>query len=228
MNRLHLLLAIAAVAGCGDSSRQPGASRDSVVATIRDSVPSAAASPRGCPAIPADNDRTICLDRMGPILRNTNRNQLTGLFPGSTLVDTAVHIGEGQYQPGTIINRGHADSISVIWSDSSRTQIAGFRALGNAWHTIDGLRVGSALAEMERVLGPFAVLGFGWDYGGTAMLANTPLQDSGIFFRMRPRSDTAREIPAYQRVRGDREYPTTSADVRALDLIVGAIDVSWK
>jgi hypothetical protein len=143
------------------------------------------------------------------------------------LVDTAVHVGEGQFEPGTILV-ANGDSVSIVWRDSTRTRIGAFNGFGRKWQTASGLHVGSSLTEMEAVLGTFAVLGFGWDYGGTAMLANTPLQDSGIFFRMQPRHDSTRATAAYRRVRGERAYPTNSADVRALDLIVRAIDISWR
>ena len=149
------------------------------------------------------------------------------MFRAATFRDTAVHVGEGQFEPGTILV-ADGDSLSIVWRDSTRTRIVGFTGLGRGWHTASGLRVGSSVAEMEAVLGTFAVLGFGWDYGGTAMLANTPLQDSGIFFRMQPRHDSTRTTAAYRRVRGDRAYPTDSADVRALDLVVRAIDISWR
>lgn len=218
---------------CRDADERVATSPDTAGVSQSDSAPSAdsaAVSPRttlACTLTTSANDRTICPDRLGPITRTTTRAELAGLFPRPSLVDTAVHVGEGQFEPGTILV-AHGDSLSIIWSDSTRSRIVGFTGLGRSWRTPDGLHVSSSLAEMEAVLGTFAVLGFGWDYGGTAMLANTPLQASGIFFRMQPRHDSTRATAAYRRVRGERAYPTNSADVRALDLIVHAIDISWR
>ena len=221
------------VLGCRDATERAATSPDTAKRLQPDTAPSAdsavtsARTTLACTLNQSANDRTICADRLGPITRTTTRADLAGLFPTPSLVDTAVHVGEGQFEPGTILV-AHGDSLTIIWSDSTRSRIVGFTGLGRAWRTPDGLHVSSSLAEMERVLGPFAVLGFGWDYGGTAMLANTALEDSGIFFRMQPRHDSTRATAAYQRVRGDREYPTNSVDVRALDLIVRAIDINWR
>jgi len=60
------------------------------------------------------------------------------------------------------------------------------------------------------------------------MLDGTRLENSGLFFRLQPRSEGAVTTEAYQRVRGDQPYASTDADVRSLDLIVARVDVTWR
>jgi hypothetical protein len=72
------------------------------------------------------------------------------------------------------------------------------------------------------------VLGFGWDYGGTVMLEATRLENSGLFFRTEPRTESGSTRETYQRVQGDRPFPSSHPDVRALDLVVSRLDVIWR
>ena len=150
------------------------------------------------------------------------------MFGRDSVRDELVDTGEGMSEPGTVVNSGRPDSARVVWSDSTRSRIAGVLALGAAWRTADRLGVGSSLADIERVAGPVQVLGFGWDYGGSVMLDGTRLEKSGLVFRLEPRAQAGYASEAYQRVRGDRPYTSSHPDVRALDLVVGRLDVIWR
>jgi hypothetical protein len=189
----------------------------------------ACAQPAPCGPAPGANDRTLCLpERAGPLRPSTSRAALDSLFRADRVRDQPVDVGEGMSEPGTLVNIGLPDSARIVWSDSSRSRIASVLALGPAWRTQEGLGVGSSLADIERALGPVEVLGFGWDYGGTVMLDGTRLENSGLFFRTAPRTEAGYALEAYERVRGDRPYPSSHLDVRSLDLVVSRIDVTWR
>src|SRR5687768_337222 len=101
--------------------------------------------------------------------------------------------------------------------------------LGPAWRTPEGIGVGSTLEDLEKAIGPFNVLGFGWDYGGTVMLEGTQAEAANgmLFYRLAPAMDSLNLSPEYARVRGDNPYASNSADVRALRLEVRSIDIMW-
>ena len=200
-----------------------------VAATAALVAATACAEPAPCGPSPRADDRTLCLpERAGPLRPSTSRTELDRLFDPDRVRDQPVDVGEGMTEPGTLVNAGLPDSARIVWSDSSRSRIARVLALGPAWRTQDGLGVGSSLSDIERILGPVQVMGFGWDYGGTVMLEGTRLANSGLFFRTEPRTEAGYAADAFQRVRGDRPYPTTDPDVRSLDLIVGRVDVIWR
>jgi len=102
--------------------------------------------------------------------------------------------------------------------------------LGPAWRTPEGIGVGSTLEDLEKAIGPFNVLGFGWDYGGTVMLEGTRAEVANgiLFYRLAPAVDSLSLSPEYARVRGDKPYASISPDVRALRLVVRAVDINWE
>lgn len=225
------------LSACTSPDRGPAAQQDSAAArpsgddadTTAGAADSAVTRLANCAAPPTRDDRTLCPpDRIGPLRRNTSRADLDTIFPPALLHDQPVDVGEGMLEPGTRINVGRPDSAQIVWADSSRSRIRSVLALGPAWRTPDGLGVGSSLQEIEQRLGVVSVLGFGWDYGGTVTLVGTPLADSGLFFRTHPRSPDARATAAYQRVRGEQSFRSDDPDVRALDPVVGRIDVIWR
>lgn len=177
-----------------------------------------------CAAPPSRTDRLICSARVGPLARGATRASLDTLF--DRVRDDSVFI-EGDAYPSTVVNSGRPDSAVVLWVDRSRAAASGITSLGPAWHTPDGLQVGSSMTDLLASLGPqLRVLGFGWDYGGTVILGGTRLENSGIFFRTAVAQGA--DSGASARVKGDKPYDPSSPDVRALRLTVRSIDILWK
>jgi hypothetical protein len=59
--------------------------------------------------------------------------------------------------------------LEFVWSDEkARRRPTLIRATDqSAWATANGIRIGTALAEIEQMNGkPFKLSGFDWDYGG--------------------------------------------------------------
>jgi hypothetical protein len=228
------LIACTAIS-CADPDPDAGTARDTAAPSAADytAAGDAPASPPRADAASCDvaystTDRAICPPlRVGPITSATTRAEVAATFDADLQRDEQVDVGEGTFEPGTRINVGRADSATIVWRDSTRTQVRSVVALGPAWRTPDGLGVGSSLSDIEAALGKFAVLGFGWDYGGTLMLEGTKLERSGLFLRTEPRADDARAQGALQRLRGDQPFASDDPDVRALDLVVRRVDVIW-
>lgn len=234
---LTLLLATMA-AGCQSESARDTAADTLVVTPPTPPADTLAVTPgpqppansNACADPPTPADRTICVpNRVGPVRPSMARADLVRLFGDNAVRDRQVDVGEGQMEPGSALLPGSADSALIVWADSSRTRIVGMRGFGSRWSTPDGIRVGSTLEQLEAAIGPFELTGFGWDYGGTVMLENTRMARAQglVFFRLEPRDPSTRSTPAYGRVRGERAYPSTSPDVRALDLVIARIDIRW-
>ena len=93
----------------------------------------------------------------------------------------------------------------------------------SAWHTADGVTLGTRLARLAQLNGrPFVLMGFGWDYSGTVVSWNGGrlAADSvgGRFIvRLRP-TVTGPIADSLQRdVLGDREYSSDRPAMSRLD-----------
>lgn len=115
-------------------------------------------------------DRTLIPGvRAGPLTVSTSEDALRALLGPEGVVRGEVPVGEGFCFPGTVLFPETADEAEVTWQDSARSRPAAVRleGEGSRWSTVEGIRVGMTLAELERANGgPLLFLGFGWDYGG--------------------------------------------------------------
>ena len=127
-------------------------------------------------------------DRVGPIASDTSRDRLVELFGEAALTDTEVAVGEGFTESGTVVAEGSDDTFAVIWVDDSQTEPATVKDFGPAWQTPEGIGVGTSFAELQDILGPFELYGFGWDYGGTLVLEGSNLSDyyGSLILRVQP------------------------------------------
>lgn len=96
-------------------------------------------------------------------------------------------------RPATRVDLGEARSLTVIWTDESRTQAEAVSQLGADWKTAEGIGIGSTLADLQAALGPFQLYGFGWDYSGTVVLTGTRLAQysNALILRLAPQPGTA-------------------------------------
>ena len=180
-----------------------------------------------CDAVPAVSDRTICPKRVGPMTAGIARATIEQWFPDAR--DTVIDVGEGEQGSVTLLNEGRSDSIAVQWSDSTRSRISGFSNLGAAWKTQQGIGVGSTLNDLVQALGDsFAVLGYGWDYGGTVILDGTALEGSGIFFRTMPSVADGTQRASASGIIGDKPFKPTDAKLKSLEPVVRNIDIVWQ
>jgi hypothetical protein len=144
------------------------------------------------------------------------------------LADVAVPAGEGTTEPGTRVDLGPEQSFSVVWVDDTQTRPWLVKDFGSAWRTPEGIGLGITFAELQAVLGPFSFYGFGWDYGGTVVLADTTLagDDGLLIIRLQPDIDgnTAPSGPL-QAVMGDRTFSSETVNLTNLGVTVGEMIV---
>lgn len=154
----------------------------------------------------------------GPVTLSTVRNELAAIFGDSTLADTSVHMGEGYFKSGTEVLSGTDLHLRIVWSeDGGPDRIT---ALGSAWTAPEGVTTGMTLGEVEELAGPFRISGFGWDYGGTAHMAGTPLE--GLLLRFRP-PDGAELVEA--EVLGDCLFDSDHPGMRSVNPVLKSISV---
>lgn len=134
--------------------------------------PAAAQARRPAPAAPAPSAaapayRLACA---GPFSARTTEADLRRLFGAANVTRERVNTVESEEANATVLfARDPNRRAEIFWIDDTRhTGFSGLRTAGRAWTTQHGLRVGSPIADVQRVHGrPFNLSGFGWDYGGT-------------------------------------------------------------
>jgi hypothetical protein len=157
----------------------------------------------------------------GPVTLSTGREELSAIFADSVLTDTLVHLGEGYYGRGTEIMEGTDLHLRVVWADEKAARPDRITALGPGWTAPGGVRVGMTLREVEELAGPFRIYGFGWDYGGTADMTGTPLEDLLLRFRLREGADL-QEAGVW----GDRLFDSDHPGMRSLNPVLRSMTVS--
>lgn len=167
-------------------------------------------------------------DRVGPITTTTSYQDLVDQFGEEALTDAEVHVGEGFFEPGTQVDLGEGRSLTILWSDEDRTQPAEVRELGAAWKTPEGIGIGTSFAELQNILGTFQLSGFGWDYGGTIDLHDTPLEsyDYDLVVRVQPAIgmvESSREH--FEAVLGDEMFSSDHPSFSELDITVSEMIV---
>lgn len=232
---LPLLLAIGCSAVDTDkaSSPLPSASTGAASGAIASPAsPPARATPQTTAqsTIQAELSDTVVIpgDRIGPVTRTTNRQALEQLFGAASLKDEDVGMGEGETEPGTVVNQGAANTFTIIWTDENRTAVAGAMNFGPAWRTPEGIGIGTSFAELQQKLGAFQLYGFDWDYGGSVVLENTELRQyyGTLILRVAATDESRERSPNdYEAVTGDELFPSTNPHFQALDLKVDEMAV---
>ena len=121
------------------------------------------------PALALDaGDRTLNGQRVGAIVKATPPGDLAKIY-GAERVAAIKLNEEGEEYPGVSIHAGTADELRVAFTADSK-RIRFVRVIGRNWKTTLGVRLGTTLAELERINGgPFNFNGFGWDLGGIVL-----------------------------------------------------------
>ena len=124
--------------------------------------------------------------------------------------------------------------LEFIWRDEkARRRPTHIRAKDqSAWASANGIRIGTALADIEKMNGkPFKLSGFDWDYGGRVTdwrggALGKPQPGGcvlGVEF-VHP-EDAAEEN--LTKVSGDREFLSDNADMRAVEPYVAVVTLSY-
>jgi hypothetical protein len=130
-------------------------------------------------------DRTFQRGRVGAIVEGkTKPEDLARLYgAGNLRREQMDEPGGGQLHPGVFVFHGTPDMLEVHLSEDGKT-IDYVIVTGKNWVSKEGLRIGSKVADLERLnRGPFAFYGFGFDYGGQVLARGGVLKDYLIFIQ---------------------------------------------
>ncbi|MGG6296723.1 hypothetical protein ACQ4M4_20205 [Leptolyngbya sp. AN02str] len=181
------------------------------------------------PSTIATLDRTILPgERLGPVTRTTTRADLATLFGEAVLEDDVMMVGEGEAELGTTIDLGVDASFTIIWENPERSQIASIMDIGRDWGTVEGIRVGTTLAELKTILGEFEFYGFDWDYGGYVMLDGTKLAAHAgkLILQLSPsEASRSRSPKAIDALSGDSLFKSNNSYVAQLEIAVDGVTV---
>ncbi len=191
-------------------------------------------------------------EQVGPIRADASEASLMQTLGKANVVRDTIYTVEGQFEIGTTLYRNTADQAHVLWRDKKRfahpetVLIRPARDENNAplpgasgqtaqWTTADGLRVGSALRDVEAINGkPFTLYGFEWDYGGqSAGWRGGSLQaKSGKTF-ISATFGFDQDVPDnqqafYEAVVGDVEFLSNNTALQQLNPTVQTLSVSFQ
>ena len=137
-------------------------------------------------AEPAASSRLIKCE--GPFGRNAGHSDLVKAFGNKNVVEQEIDGVEGQKIKASVLYPDDPKArLEFVWSDEkARRRPTLIRATDqSAWATTKGIRIGTALVEIEQMNGkPFKLSGFDWDYGGRVLdwqggtLAKPPVANS--------------------------------------------------
>ncbi|MEH2253540.1 hypothetical protein [Nostoc sp.] len=177
-------------------------------------------------------------ERVGPIRRTTNKQDLVKLFGASHLVDKTISgpEGMGSFAATQVnLNQGRclttscsASTLLVVWSDNTRTKPLDVRNLGSAWKTREGIGVGTPLSELRKKLGNFKLYGLAWDYGGTILLDSSKLSryQGKLILQVDSAPNANEKFPNdYQAVSGDSTFSSNNPHWKPLGIRLAEIIV---
>lgn len=161
--------------------------------------------------------------RFGPLDATASESDLVAAYGAAAVRAAEVPLGEGETAPGTeVFGNDSLRRFLVTWLDTlerrgpDRVELAGDSTL---WRSGAGVTLGLPLARLEEINGgPFTLLGFGWDYGGTVSSwdGGTLAPWEGQAFVSLAAPPAAYADSTYLSVLGDRPFPSSTPAMQAL------------
>ncbi|MDH4045075.1 MAG: hypothetical protein OEW06_11505 [Gemmatimonadota bacterium] len=108
-------------------------------------------------------------ERFGALDGETSEAALLRRLGPSAVTPAEIYLAEGFCTAGTRLFAGTTAEVEIGWMTAARARPAFVRTRVSVgpWRTPAGVRVGTTLAELERLAGaPLTFSGLGWDYGG--------------------------------------------------------------
>jgi hypothetical protein len=170
----------------------------------------------------------------GAFGRNASHDDLVQTFGAANVVYQDVPGAEGETIKATVLFPTDRKSrLEVFWSDEKARRGPMVRVKDqSAWASSNGIHIGMALAEVEKLNGkPFKLSGFDWDYGGRALnwqggALGKPQPGGCIIGVSFVHAEDAPEANL-TRVTGDNEFNSDSADMRAVEPYVSEVTISY-
>ena len=166
-------------------------------------------------------------ERFGAIRETTSRTELEKVFGSANVQDAWIYLAEGFCVPGTLVFPGTDDELELTWSTDERLAPATVRVRkdNGHWITVDGVRIGTPLTELEELRGgPLEFGGFGWDYGGGTRW-------NGLSLRLAPDASDYRRLaeePGFRDILGERTVRSDHPLIRNMTVRVALIELAWS
>lgn len=184
----------------------------------------------GSPAMAAPEP----LSCSGAFARDTSHERLVKEFGARNVAFRTIDGAEGEKLKATVIYPNDDERrVEVIWWDEKgRRRPGSIRTSGQGWTAPHALRVGMSMSEVERINGrPFALSGFGWDYGGAASdwkggaLASVPGGCTLLVIFTPDERAPEKELTA---VSGDQEVLSSNRNLRAVKATVQQVSIGYS
>ena len=167
--------------------------------------------------------------------RYASRVDLVKAFGANNVVDEEIDGAESDKIKASVLYPNEPKArLEFIWSDQkARRRPAMIRAKDqSAWASANGIRIGMALADVEKMNGkPFKLSGFDWDLGGRVTdwqggALGKPLRGGCVIGVEFVHPEDAPEANL-TKVTGDREFSSDNEDMRAVEPFVGTVTISY-
>ncbi|MEZ0541613.1 hypothetical protein [Fibrella arboris] len=187
--------------------------------------------------------------QVGAVTANATEASLIRLLGVEHVSRDTIYVAEGNFEIGTTLFKNTANQAQILWADNrhfARPETVLLRPARDAenrliagsnpqWITDKGLVLGMTLRQVEKINGrPFALYGFGWDYGGLSSGWKGGALDQkdgktyiGLGFGV-PESQAASQEKLYESLMGDQEFPSNNPAMQKLNPIVENLTISFK
>lgn len=163
----------------------------------------------------------------GPFARDADEATLIKAFGAGNVQRARIEIGEGEKAAGAILfPKDRKRRLELIWRDGKKRRGPStiYVRQGSAWAVAgpagERLAIGSALAAVEAANGkPFSILGFDWDYSGTAadwQGGKLAKAFGGCKLTIRFGYPKGADARALDRLSGDKEFSSSNPDMRLI------------
>jgi acyl-coenzyme A thioesterase PaaI-like protein len=227
-------LAAALGAGCGASTADRGAARETTrAAGTADTAAAGGGAAGGAAAAGADTLWLLAAAAAGDAVHAADSEATLVLRYGRANVRRDSLPGaEGESVYGTVLfPTDSVRTLYVYWRDDTFRGVESVRTApgATAWVAWPGIAPGDAMTEVERRNGrPFDLSGFGWDYGGLVVdwrggrFASLTADTLG-FTAVRFRAGRSAKAP-----QGEDTFSSASAGMRAADARVSDLTVQAR
>ncbi len=184
----------------------------------------------------------------GYLMRGGDNPMADKINKQTTLADVATAYGKenvkqdqiapnGDMQPmdATRLFADTPNELQIFWLPKSKqAQIAVASQPNSAWHTTEGVKIGTTLNELVALNGGkhFKFSGFGWDYGGAVTSWEGGTLDKnpdykGLYIGLNPKNEINEQLQNdYAKVSGEGEFNSNSPMLKNLDVRVSKLSVS--
>jgi hypothetical protein len=179
------------------------------------------------PAAAADKDNFLIVPgkSFGPIRKGTTLADLERIYGKANIrvgMEQPPH-GDFQKQRAAVIFPGTRDEAAAYIVDGgNRVERVVIQKAGGRWHTREGLRIGTGIAALEKMLGgPFAISAYGQDGGGAIGEARKSALPRHLFIRLSP--DEKKTISAADEAAMNKRFRSNHPAARRAGLAVSVI-----